>query len=195
MQKTFFYLLGLAVLIIGLPLSFSGAEAADTPSLSFGIGGGFFEASDDDFRKEIDRGIGRMSLNYLFCPWLEVGIGGMAQSKLVASDLNMRARINFMEDQVLVPFGGGGIDMYWVLGDFSVAGDNINRQGGYHWEGGLQLLLDYFDPSQSKEIQKKWGVENSYFSIGYRQTEIDNFGKADVNIGGKMFFGEILVEF
>ena len=85
--------------------------------------------------------------------------------------------------------------MYWVSGDVTVDGEKISRQGGYHWEGGLQILLDYFDPGQAKETQKKWGVENSYLSFGYRQTEIDDFGKADVNIGAKIFFGEILVEF
>jgi hypothetical protein len=195
MKKTTLILLGLSILLVGISHSNSGAKTADTPTLSLGMGGGFFEPTNKELERQIENGMGKLSLNYLFTQWLEIGIGSTIQANLVTADLTLRARLNFIEDQVLVPFGGGGADAYWFFGDDKIEGEEINRQGGYHWEGGLLILLDFFDPKQAKEIQKKWGVDNSYISLGYRRSDIDNFGKAKVDIGGELFFGEILLEF
>lgn len=195
MKKSIFFLLGLTILLIGISPSNSDAKTADTPTLSLGMGGGFFEPTNKDLEQHIENGIGKFSLNYLFTQWLEIGIGSTFKASLVTADLTLRARLNFIEDQVLVPFGGGGAVVCWFLGDNKIDGEDIDRQEGYHWEGGLQILLDFFDPKQAKEIQKRWGVDNSYLSVGYRRTELDSFGKDKVDIGGELFFGEILLEF
>lgn len=195
MKKTTLFLLGLTIVLIGISPSNSGANPPDTPTLSLGMGGGVFRATNEELDRQIDTGAGKLSLNYLFTQWLEIGIGSTIQPNLATADLTLRARINFIEDQVLVPFGGGGADVYWFFGDEKIKGYDIGQQAGYHWEGGLQILLDYFDPTQAKEIQKRWGVDNSYLSLGYRRSRVDGFGKAAVDIGGEFFFGEIILEF
>lgn len=195
MKKRTLFLFGLIILLTGISPSNSAAKTVDTPNLSIGMGGGFLEPTNNELEKQIENGTGKLSLNYLFTQWLEIGIGSTMQTKLVTADLTMRLRLNFMEDQVLVPFGGGGADVYWFFGDDNIEGEEINRQEGYHLEGGLQILLDYFDSKQAKEIQRRWGVDNSYLSIGYRKSRVDGFGKDEVDIGGELFFGEILLEF
>jgi len=195
MKKTTLFLLGLAILLIGIAPSNSGANPPDTPTVSLGMGGAVFQATNEELERQIDTGAGKLSVNFLFTPWLEIGIGSTLQANLVTADVTLRARINFIEDQVLVPFGGGGADAYWFLGEDKIEGYDIGQQAGYHWEGGLQILLDYFDPTQAKEIQKRWGVDNSYLSLGYRRSRVDGFGEAKVDIGGELYFGEIILEF
>ena len=194
MKKTTIFLLQLTVFVLVTGTSLS--LAADSPpTASLGIRGGYFEPTDDQLDKQIDDGIGGFNLNYLFTKWLELGIGTMVQSKLISLDTTLRGRVNIVEDQLLVPFAGGGFDMYWVVGDVKVHGYDPNHQSGYHFEGGIQILLDYFDHIQARSIKKKWGVDNTYLSLGYRRAYIDNFQKAKVELGGEIFFGEILVEF
>lgn len=103
-------------------------------------------------------------------------------------------RMVFSENQVVVPYVGGGYShvFYWQeLGDQEFSGDRY----GYHARGGLQFLLDALDLDSARDIQRQWGVDHSYFVIEGLYSKVDDFGNEDIDIGGWGILGGFLLEF
>jgi hypothetical protein len=92
--------------------------------------------------------------------------------------LDLELRLDFFEDQLLVPTGSVGGD-YWlwrenwyvnpdVGGEDSVSGGKT----GWHWSGGLDILLDRFEPSRASVLQARSGIDNTWLSAEYRQQAV-----------------------
>ena len=95
--------------------------------------------------------------------------------------VNATARLDFLDEQVLVPYGSAGGDFWpwrenWyesadVAGTDSVSGAKL----GWHWAAGGQLLLDVFEPSRASRLQARTGIDDSYLTFEYRQQQVGNW--------------------
>ena len=87
----------------------------------------------------------------------------------------------------LVPYAKAGVGAWlWWTG-----GENGQR-GGFSWGGGLQLLLDVFDPRLAMEFDRNVGVNNSYLYVDWARWEVDGFGDDDgfdLSDDGDLSFG------
>jgi hypothetical protein len=89
--------------------------------------------------------------------------------------LDVGLRLDFIEDQLLVPTIGVGGD-YWlwrenwyvnpdVGGTDSVTGGKV----GWHWTGGLELLLNRLDRQRASALQARSGIDRTWLAVEYRQ--------------------------
>ncbi len=88
-------------------------------------------------------------------------------------------RLDFFNDQVLVPFATAGADYWiwqekWTNGavDENVSGGKV----GYHYSVGGQILLDRFDEVSASLLEVTRGVTDTYLSAEYRVQEFDGEG-------------------
>ncbi|MDP2315941.1 MAG: hypothetical protein Q8P41_23800 [Pseudomonadota bacterium] len=90
--------------------------------------------------------------------------------------LTLTGRLDFFEEQPIVPFGRIGLDYWmwkenWYSPDPS-ATDNVATGGkyGWHYGGGLMLLLDALDRRSASRLEAISGINDTYLVAEYRQT-------------------------
>jgi hypothetical protein len=88
-------------------------------------------------------------------------------------------RLDFFNEQVLVPFATAGVD-YWIWQEKWTNGDLEEQifggKMGYHYSVGGQILLDRFDESSASLLEVTRGVQDTYLSVEYRVQEFDTEG-------------------
>ena len=88
-------------------------------------------------------------------------------------------RLDFFNEQVLVPFATGGVD-YWVWQEKWTNGTVEEQVSGgkvgYHYSFGGQILLDRFDEASASLLEVTRGVEDTYLSVEYRVQEFEGEG-------------------
>ncbi len=90
-----------------------------------------------------------------------------------------RIRLDFLREQWIVPTAAAGLD-YWLWSEKAgynsdtLSWDAKNSGGhyGYHYAGGLQILLDTFEPKRASQLQARAGIEDSYLVAEYRHREV-----------------------
>lgn len=153
------------------------------------------------------------SLAYKFLPQVELGAGagwmtatghaykvshgtvaGNVTEDLYPVDVFVVVRGTLSEDQLLVPYvGGGWTRMYYrqhVQGQGTVQGS----ADGYHIRGGLQISLDILDQSASRDMYQSYGVYNTYFFIEAQYTRAV-VSSGSIDLGGTAWLGGLLFEF
>ncbi len=184
------------------------------PHWSFEFKGGLFYPDEDDWDEfygdDYMPQIGA-SIAYKFLRQVEVGVGvdymwdegegelplndttgGEVDYKLVPVHLFVLFRGVFDEDQWLVPYIGGGWTraLYWQEIE-----DQDNRNGhedGWHLRGGLQLLLDSFEPGRARAIESVSGINNTYLFLEAQTIKVD---VDNIDLGGQSYLLGVLVEF
>ena len=88
-------------------------------------------------------------------------------------------RLDFFNDQVLVPFATGGVD-YWVWqekwSENEVDTALVGGKTGYHYSYGAQILLDRFDEESASLLEVRRGITDTYLSAEYRVQEMQDDG-------------------
>jgi len=201
--------IGLCLGVIFCTLCFYGSkvEAKDVPSNSICLKGGEFVPEYKPLARVYDfsdDGVwyGEVDFNWIINPTFEMGMGIGYTSYLIPFELNTRYRLNYTPDQVLVPYVGIGLDFYRFLDQdvikpksSQMRKEKENWKQGYHGAVGVQILLDYFSPQQAREMKRKWGVFNTYLNLEAQFSKVDNFGKDELDLGGKTYTFGLLFEF
>ncbi len=104
-------------------------------------------------------------------------------------------RLIFDEDQLFVPFVGGGYSHVLSRQSLEGKGTVKGSQEGYHARVGLQLLLDRFDSAAADSFDLDMGVKNSYFVIEAQYRKVNGFGGESLDLGGWSYLGSLLFEF
>jgi hypothetical protein len=104
-------------------------------------------------------------------------------------------RLIFNEDQVFVPFAGGGYSHVLYRQSLEGKGTVKGSRDGYHARMGLQFLLDWFDPTAADSFDLDIGVKNSYLVLEAQYRKINDFGSESVDLGGWSYLGSLLFEF
>ena len=125
-------------------------------------------------------------------------VAGSVTNEHAPLDVFVLARGVFNENQLLVPYAGGGYTrMFYRL---KVNDQGTTTQGsvnGFHARGGVQLLLDGLDSEAAENLYKDTGIYHTYFFIEskYTRAMADTVTAGSVNIGGTSYLGGFLFEF
>lgn len=93
---------------------------------------------------------------------------------------NLKYRLEFLEEQLVSPFGLLGIDVWFFRESHRVEGEFAKgRVIGWHFGGGLAILLDRIDREGAGSAKVNWGIENSWIFFEFRR----NF----INLKGNVF--------
>lgn len=109
--------------------------------------------------------------------------------------LQATVRLDVFNQQPIIPFVSGGID-YWLWRENWEISDVDDEQGGgktgFHYTVGAEILLDSFDPSSASLLDVRYGIQDTYLTIGYETREIGSegllFHGTAVNIGFQFVF-------
>jgi len=109
--------------------------------------------------------------------------------------LQATGRLDVFNQQPIVPFVSGGID-YWLWRENWEISDVDDEEGGgktgFHYTVGAEILLDTFDPSSASLLDVRYGIQDTYLTIGYETREIGSdgllFHGTAVNIGFQFVF-------
>jgi hypothetical protein len=83
---------------------------------------------------------------------------------------------------------GGSIE--YVAGTRGAGG-----KWGYGFTGGLGLLLDFFEPRLAKDFDADIGVNHTYLFAEYTYENVNNFGKAGLDLSSRRWMFGIAFEF
>ncbi|GFO69389.1 hypothetical protein GMLC_29680 [Geomonas limicola] len=210
-------LLPLLLLLLLPGLAQGAAERPDRPHWSFELkGGAFFPAKANSYG---DGAIGQYggTLAYKLHRMVEVGVGATYLSatgkgqlvahqtpssqrvdyELLPLDVFIVGRAVFSEDQLLVPYIGGGYTRLFyrerVSGGETVKG-SVN---GFHARGGVQVLMDGLERDASQSLYKEFGIHHTYLFVegNYLNARADTTDGGSVNAGGTSVLGGLLFEF
>jgi hypothetical protein len=205
---------GLLILFI----TASSTQGAPLPSWSFSLKVGAYQPTESDY--DINYGDpravrGDLELGYKITQRIEVGLSigyfidnGLAlgafsgtpsgvkqQLILIPTQLDLIYQFVFKDDQLLVPYLGGGYTH--ITYRRSVEGQDTVMGGkeGYHARAGLKLLLNRIEPSPAYRLYKDWGIIHTYFLLEGQYARVNGFGNSSVNLGGWSYFGGFQFEF
>lgn len=105
-------------------------------------------------------------------------------------------RAQFGYHQIIVPYGGAGVD-YFAFTEYRAdrSGSDAFKYGGtptFHWTAGIQLQLDALDRDSIWQIDSEYGINHIYLAGGFRQ--IISLGKK-FDFGSTIFEGGLFFEF
>ena len=183
-----------------LPLAFAATPRTETPR-NWGVSvryGPVFDISD----KYIDERFGSESweitrLDYLWSSrFLEAGMGlgffreeGFLYSEdgrksdegetllMVPVSAEVVVRADIFREQILVPFGRAGADLWlwnetWENASNTDDDDRGAGRGGWHWGAGLALRLDPLDRRSASSLAATAGIDDTFIVGEYRQTTV-----------------------
>jgi len=201
-------------------LSAQAAEPAlERPHWSLELKGGVFIPDIDNWatyygRRDISEYGG--SLAYKITPQIEVGLeGSYIKDKgrgfapghgIVTGDVTYElAPLNvfvlvrgvFRDNQVLIPYAGGGWTRMYYREKVQYQGDIKGSTDGYHARAGLQLVLDSMDPRAASNMYRDYGVFHTSLFLEARSIRamITDLNGTSVNLGGTSWLGGLLFEF
>ncbi|MDO9280602.1 MAG: hypothetical protein Q7U06_01770 [Pseudomonadota bacterium] len=119
---------------------------------------------------------------------------------MVPLALTLTGRLDLFDEQPIVPFGRVGLD-YWMFNeDWYVADedtmDHVRTGGkyGWHFGGGLMILLDVFDRRAASRLEAISGINDTFVVAEYRNTRLIhgedqiNLSSSEVTFGLKFDF-------
>lgn len=206
----------LTLLAITLTLLIPMAASAESIESSFSLNGGYFMPDIDGWESHYGaEGVwtGGVEFGNTLAEGLELSVNlsylkkegsattptgrvstDTATYEQVPIHVSLTYRLLFQDDQAIVPYIGGGYTHVFYrekINDGKISGDRM----GYHLRGGLQLLLDYFDPETAKDFSSDWEVVNTYLTFEALYSKVNDFGNEDVDLGGLTYIGGIRFEY
>ncbi len=192
------------------------AQATAPARWAVAIKGGLFAPGLSDWERQYGaegETILGVNLGFKLSPRLEIGVEGSSFSadgqatttsgrpsgtnqhfKLCPVQVYLSYQFAFYEDQMFVPYIGGGYSHFTYRTSLE-GGETISgAQEGYHFRGGLALLLDALDPDAADRA-KEWGLLNSYLLLEAQYAKINDFGSATVDLGGWTYWGGLMYAF
>jgi len=212
----------LGVLFVSIMMSLS-AQAAeqdlDRPHWSLELKGGIFVPAIENWgtyygRRDTSEYGG--SLAYKIIRQIEVGLEGSyirdegrgfapehgsvtgnVTYELAPLNVFVLARGVFRENQVLIPYAGGGWTRMYYREEVQYQGITRGSTDGYHARAGLQIVLDSMDPRAASNMYMDYGVFHTslFFEARYIRAMITDLGGNSIDLGGTSLLGGLLFEF
>jgi len=210
------HIAGLLVVLSCLGWATSGLAAEDAPRWTTSLRGGYWYPEVDDWQSHYGSdGVWAFGVEggYKLSRRLEIGLsldfvdksgtGQTLSGRVTAEEVTYRElpmnlsllyRVVFFEDQLLVPYVGGGFSYAYYRQDFGekkIDGDRF----GYHFRAGLQILLDALEPRGARNMRESWGIDNTYLTLETLYTSLDDFGGEEIDLGGTTLVGGLMFEY
>lgn len=192
------------------------APSSERPHWSIEVKGGLFYPDEDDWEEFYgnDRtGYVGGAVAYKLLRQLELGLeggyawdsgegflplnntkGGDVDIKLFPLNVFVLGRFVFKEDQLLVPYAGGGWTRMFYKQDIEGQDDVDGHEDGWHLRGGLQLLLNGLQPGYARRADRQFGLNNTYLFLEYMKLKVED-GTTNADLGGDVFTLGVLLEF
>jgi hypothetical protein len=139
--------------------------------------------------KELYHGVGTVEGGLSAGYWEMYGHGHLADGsvaadstalKVVPLSLMLTYRFDWVAEQVgvpLAPYVRVSLDrMQWWVTKGSGDSTQSGATHGYSFTGGMALLLDFFDPSLAREMDRDTGINHTYLFVDFTKSHIDDFG-------------------
>ncbi|BDG08879.1 MXAN_2562 family outer membrane beta-barrel protein [Anaeromyxobacter paludicola] len=140
--------------------------------------------------KELYHGIGTLEAGAAAGYWEMYGHGHLTKDPTVAADstalkviplsLMLTYRFDWVAEQIgvpLAPYGRVSLDrMQWWVTDGSGGSSKSGATNGYSLTGGVALMLDFFDRSLAREMDRDTGINHTYAFVDFTKSFIDDFG-------------------
>ncbi len=98
---------------------------------------------------------------------------------IIPLQLSAGLRLDFFRDQIIVPFGSGGID-YWLWQEGWTQGETQEKLSGgkmgWHYRAGVEILLDVFDSSSASMLDVRYKIKDTYLVLSYQNQEVGDEG-------------------
>jgi hypothetical protein len=122
---------------------------------------------------------------------------GQVSYELIPLNVFVLARGVFSEDQLLVPYLGGGWTRMFYREEVKGQGKVQGSTNGFHARGGIQLLLDRIDAEGARNLDRDYHLRHTYFfaEAKYTRATADTVPSGTVNLGGVSYLGGLLFEF
>lgn len=146
--------------------------------------------------RQIEVGVGAGSTRakgQAFAIQHNVSAGGVTY-ELFPVNAFVLARGVLVDDQVLVPYVGGGFTRIFYRERIQDQETDRGHADGYHVRGGLQLSLNIFDPNASNHMYRDYGVYHTYFFVEAERSRAI-VRSVSVNLGGTAYRAGLLFEF
>jgi len=220
MTMRFTLVLAILILILALPAAAFAAEPLlDQPHWSLGIKGGWFYPDIDNWKTYYgDDKTWQYagSLAYKLTNLFEVGVeGGISKDhgqgkgaisgtvvgnvtyELYPLQAFVLVRGAFIENQLIVPYVGGGWTRMFYEEKIEAQGTIHGHADGYHGRAGLQFLLDAGDITAARNLLRDYGIYHTYFffETQYSRAMINDLSGASVNLGGTSYLMGLQFEF
>lgn len=193
-----------------------GAEPpSNKPTWAFEAKGGRFTpdlARWSDYYGSDDTEHVAFSLSWKLLRMLEIGVDGQRMRatgvgvlplngmsgervvyQLYPMQLGVTFRAIFHEEQLIVPYIGGGASRIYYNIEIAGQSDAQGSVDGIYARAGLQFLLDPLDRADAANL-REYGIDNTYWFIEAQQlTARDKI--ANVDIGGQSWLTGLLFEF
>lgn len=122
-------------------------------------------------------------------------LSGNVTTKLYPLNVFVLARGIIYENQLLVPYiGGGWTRMYYRQTVDMQGGEVRGSADGYHVRGGVQLSLDELDESAANNMYTDYEVYHTYLFIEVEQTKA-KIKSSSIDLGGTAYLMGLLFEF
>ncbi|MDA8100455.1 MAG: MXAN_2562 family outer membrane beta-barrel protein [Nitrospiraceae bacterium] len=205
----------LVFLLLAIPAAASAADVGLEPpqwSLEF-KGGRFYPDIDNwkDYYGSTMMGRYAGSLAFTLLRQLEVGVEagysrdrgfeyapingimtGQVTYEVAPVSLFVLARAAFYGDQLFVPYIGGGFTRVYYREKTTDSGIIRGSADGYHWRGGIEMLLDNIDTSAANSMFLDYGVQHTYL---FAEIEVVHAMKESINLGGNSYLAGFRFEF
>ena len=213
-------ILGALVLFITMCLSAQAAERdMDRPHWSLELKGGVFIPAIENWatyygRRDISEYGG--SLAYKIVRQIEFGlegsyikdegqgvarlhniVTGSVTYEVAPLNVFVLARAVFSDNQVLIPYVGGGLTRMYYREKVQYQEDIKGSTDGYHARAGLQIVLDDMDPRAAVNMSMDYGVHHTslFFEARRIRAMITDLNGASIDLGGTSWLGGLLFEF
>lgn len=141
---------------------------------------------------EIGLSLGRMTTNGIGNLPIQQSIGGDVDFTLVPVNISLLYRFVFHENQLLVPYIGGGWTRVYYRQETGGGNKFEGSHDGHHVKLGIQILLDSFDKRSARNLQQKVGIKNTYLFLEAQSIEAKRSG---IDLGGNSIFLGLLMEY
>lgn len=119
-----------------------------------------------------------------------------AKLALAAGYIQGAYLFRYKQEQRLVPYLGGGLDVFGYQEKKEGSDDSIEGcKYGCHGLAGVRFLLDWLDPQAAGEALRDYGIKNSYLVLEACWLQIDNFGEHKLDLSGPLYRIGLLWEF
>lgn len=122
--------------------------------------------------------------------------------QLAPFSLDARLRVHVIDEQPIVPFGGVGVDwIFWretLLDSDNVpvaASRVVGSKMGWHWDAGVNILLDTFARDRASELEARTGINDTWLTLQYRKQIVGKQGDAGLDLDGWTISGGLKVDF
>ncbi len=186
----------------------------ERPHWSLEVKGGIFVPSLQDwayYYGKRDMPEYGLAFGYQFTKMVEVGAGaawsrakgqalliyhgtlsGNVTYDLYPVDVFVMLRGRFHDEQLLVPYVGGGWTRMYYRQDVANQQSFRGSADGHHFRAGLQISLDNLDEHASSAMSADYGIYHTYFFL---ETQITRAEVDSTDIGGTSYRAGLRFEF